>query len=168
MKPLSVAMNADSGEKTWLTPPHIVESLGPFDLDPCCPPNMPWRTAAQMICRPDDGLAVDWTGKRVWLNPPYGRDAIPFLRKMVENQQGGVFYSYLHAQTLRRGTIGYFHTPMAFSFCVVVCVSTIPTERPERRLRHRLRSLRTRSGILSAYATAVLQERFCTHGGHDL
>ena len=97
MKPLSVAMNADSGEKTWLTPPHIVESLGPFDLDPCCPPNMPWRTAAQMICRPDDGLAVDWTGKRVWLNPPYESDAIPFLRKMVENRQQGGYFARFRA-----------------------------------------------------------------------
>ena len=61
----SYNMNIDSGEKTWLTPPHIIEALGPFDLDPCCPPNMPWQTAAQMVCRPDDGLAVDWTGKRV-------------------------------------------------------------------------------------------------------
>ena len=89
MRPLSVAMNADSGEKTWLTPPHIIEALGPFDLDPCCPPNMPWQTAAQMVCRPDDGLAVDWTGKRVWLNPPYGREAIPFLRKMAKTSEGG-------------------------------------------------------------------------------
>ena len=100
MKPLSVAMNADSGEKTWLTPPHIVESLGPFDLDPCCPPNMPWRTAAQMICRPDDGLAVNRTGKRVWLNPPYGRDAIPFLRKMAENRQrGGILLIFARTDT---------------------------------------------------------------------
>lgn len=82
-------MNIDTGEKTWLTPPHIIEALGPFDLDPCCPPNMPWRTAAQMVSRPDDGLAVDWTGKRVWLNPPYGREAIPFLRKMAANRTGG-------------------------------------------------------------------------------
>ena len=89
MKPLSVSMNIDSGEKTWLTPPHIVEALGPFDLDPCCPPKMPWRTAEQMVCRPDDGLAVDWTGKRVWLNPPYGREAVPFLRKMSEHEGGG-------------------------------------------------------------------------------
>ena len=37
MKPLSVAMNADSGEKTWLTPPHIIEALWPFDLDPVLP-----------------------------------------------------------------------------------------------------------------------------------
>ena len=84
----SYNMNIDTGEKTWLTPPHIIRALGEFDLDPCCPPNMPWRTAKRMVCRPEDGLAVDWTGKRVWLNPPYGREAVPFLRKMAENRTG--------------------------------------------------------------------------------
>jgi hypothetical protein len=83
MTALSVNMNIDTGEKTWLTPPHIIDALGPFDLDPCCPPQMPWRTAARMICRPFDGLAVDWTGQRVWLNPPYGREAVPFFEKLV-------------------------------------------------------------------------------------
>ena len=82
-------MNIDTGEKTWLTPPEIVDALGPFDLDPCCPPTMPWRTAAQMVHWPNDGLRVDWTGKRVWCNPPYGREAVPFLRKMAENKTGG-------------------------------------------------------------------------------
>ena len=85
----SYNMNIDTGEKSWLTPPEIIDALGPFDLDPCCPPTMPWRTAAQMVHRPNDGLKVDWTGKRVWCNPPYGRDAVPFLRKMAENKTGG-------------------------------------------------------------------------------
>lgn len=89
MKPQSVNMNIDTGEKTWLTPPHIINALGTFDLDPCCPPQMPWKTATRMVCRPDDGLAVDWSGQRVWLNPPYGREAIPFLRKMAKNTMGG-------------------------------------------------------------------------------
>lgn len=85
-------MNVDTGQKSWLTPPRIINALGTFSLDPCCPPKMPWRTATHMVCRPDDGLAVDWTGKRVWLNPPYGRESIPFLRKMcgqVEDGGGG-------------------------------------------------------------------------------
>ena len=98
----SYNMNIDTGEKTWLTPPHIINALGPFDLDPCCPPTMPWRTAAQMVCRPDDGLAVDWAGKRVWLNPPYGREAVPFLRKMAENKTGGGCLSIVHAHRHRR------------------------------------------------------------------
>ena len=84
----TVAMNINTGEKTWLTPPNIIEALGMFDLDPCCPPQMPWRTAKRMVCRPDDGLAVDWTGQRVWLNPPYGRESVPFLRKMSETRNG--------------------------------------------------------------------------------
>lgn len=66
-------MNVDTGQKTWLTPPEIIRALGEFDLDPCCPPAMPWSTAKKMVCRPDDGLAVTWEG-RVWLNPPYGRE----------------------------------------------------------------------------------------------
>ena len=98
-RPLSVVMNADSGEKTWLTPPYIIDALGPFDLDPCCPPNMPWTTAAQMVCRPDDGLAVDWTGKRVWLNPPYGREALPFLHKMKSHVGGGILLVFARTDT---------------------------------------------------------------------
>ena len=160
-RPLSVAMNADSGEKTWLTPPHIIESLGPFDLDPCCPPNMPWQTAAQMVCRPDDGLAVDWTGKRVWLNPPYGREAVPFLRKMAKTDGGGVFCSFSPAPTRLRGKTGYFHTPTAFSSFAAVCVSAAPTERPERRLPRPLRSSHTPKRIPCACARRSLRERSC-------
>ena len=97
MKPQSVNMNIDTGEKTWLTPPHIINALGTFDLDPCCPPQMPWKTATRMVCRPDDGLAVDWSGQRVWLNPPYGREAVPFLRKMAKNTMGGGYASHIRA-----------------------------------------------------------------------
>ena len=56
---------------TWLTPPGIIDALGPFDLDPCGHPG--WPTADRLICLPDDGLAADWPASdRVWLNPPYG------------------------------------------------------------------------------------------------
>ena len=99
MKSLSVAMNADSGEKTWLTPPHIIKALGPFDLDPCCPPNMPWRTAKRMVHWPEDGLQVDWTGKRVWCNPPYGRDAMPFLGRMAVHDGGGILLIFARTDT---------------------------------------------------------------------
>lgn len=33
----------------WLTPPEIIEALGPFNLDPACEPVMPWRTAGIMV-----------------------------------------------------------------------------------------------------------------------
>jgi len=70
---------------TWLTPPEWVDTLGPFDTDPCCPPNMPWPTATRMLSA--DGLEAEWTG-RVWLNPPFGREAVKWLRKLVAHGNG--------------------------------------------------------------------------------
>lgn len=73
---------------TWLTPPHIVEALGPFDLDPCAAPEpRPWTTAAEHIALPDDGLVHHWHG-RVWLNPPYSAEAVKWLRKMAKHGTG--------------------------------------------------------------------------------
>lgn len=37
-------------EKTtdiWLTPPDLIQKLGEFDLDPCCPNNLNWKTAKE-------------------------------------------------------------------------------------------------------------------------
>lgn len=80
-------MNVDTGQKTWLTPKYIIDALGPFDMDPCVPNHMPWSTAARMVTKSEDGLSVDWEGT-VWLNPPYGRESIPFLRKMARHRNG--------------------------------------------------------------------------------
>lgn len=77
-----------SATTTWLTPRWILDALGDFDLDPCCPPDMPWRTAKRMIQQPEDGLKIGWIG-RVWLNPPYGKGNIePWLERMVVNNNG--------------------------------------------------------------------------------
>lgn len=74
--------------ETWLTPPEIIEALGPFDLDPCAAPEpRPWPTAAQHIALPDDGLTAPWEG-RVWLNPPYSGEAVRWLRRMAAHGHG--------------------------------------------------------------------------------
>lgn len=80
-------MNVDTGQKTWLTPKWIVDALGPFDMDPYVPDHMPWPTATRMVTKAEDGLKVPWEGA-VWLNPPYGRESLPFLRKMAEHRNG--------------------------------------------------------------------------------
>jgi hypothetical protein len=73
---------------TWLTPPNLIEALGPFDLDPCAAPApRPWATAERHIALPDDGLTSEWSG-RVWLNPPYSSEAVKWLRKMVAHGRG--------------------------------------------------------------------------------
>lgn len=79
----SAAMISD----TWLTPPEMIQALGAFDLDPCCPPVMPWPTAKRMLSKRDNGLEVAWSG-RVWLNPPYSREAVLWLRKMAAHGTG--------------------------------------------------------------------------------
>ena len=114
-------INADSGEKTWLTPRHIIDTLGHFDTDPCCPPNMPWRTADTMLTKVEDGTTAPWHG-RVWLNPPYGREALPFLRRMATYTGGGIalifartdtsawqewIFQYAHAVLFIRGRIRF-------------------------------------------------------------
>lgn len=75
------------GSDTWLTPPAWIEALGPFDMDPACPPSMPWRTAARMLTEAEDGLSTPWEG-RVWLNPPFGQQAALWLRKMAQHGNG--------------------------------------------------------------------------------
>lgn len=73
---------------TWLTPPHIISALGEFDLDPCAAPEpRPWPTADVHYTLPTDGLAEPWFG-RIWLNPPYSREAVKWLRKLSDHGHG--------------------------------------------------------------------------------
>lgn len=84
---LSSHQSARMKSETYLTPPEIVRALGLFDLDPCCPPAMPWRTATRMVSLPEDGLAIAWHG-RVWLNPPFGNKAAAWLAKLAGHGVG--------------------------------------------------------------------------------
>jgi hypothetical protein len=75
------------GTDEWLTPPHILEALGKFDLDPCAPINRPWDTAYHHYTILDDGLEHQWTG-RVWCNPPYGPKTKLWLSRLADHGQG--------------------------------------------------------------------------------
>lgn len=71
----------------YLTPPDLIKSLGEFDLDPCSPVNRPWDTAKHHFDVADDGLNKEWSG-RVWLNPPYGREAYKWVEKLSDHGNG--------------------------------------------------------------------------------
>jgi len=75
---------------TWLTPPEIIDALGPFDLDPCAAPSpRPWPTAKRHIELPEDGLAAEWPADDfVWLNPPYGDAVWAWLDKLADHGNG--------------------------------------------------------------------------------
>ena len=71
----------------WLTPPHILKALDPFDLDPCAPhpSTRPWTTAYTHYW--EKGLERDWFG-RVWCNPPYGKETGKWLNRLAEHGKG--------------------------------------------------------------------------------
>lgn len=82
--------SSSANTHTWLTPPYIIDALGPFDLDPCAAPEpRPWPTAATHWTRADNSLNRKWHG-RVWLNPPYGPKSViaPWLGRLAEHGRG--------------------------------------------------------------------------------
>lgn len=79
--------SANMKNDEWLTPPHILEALGQFDLDPCAPIVRPWNTANSHFTIETDGLKQNWFG-RVWCNPPYGLEAAKWLNKLVKHGNG--------------------------------------------------------------------------------
>lgn len=79
--------SATDGTDTWLTPPEIIEALGPFDLDPCASIDRPWDTAAKHYTAADDGFSREWDGL-VWMNPPYGPKAGNWLGRLADHGNG--------------------------------------------------------------------------------
>ena len=74
----------------WETPQDLFDALadefGPFDLDVCA-------TADNAKCdkyftREDDGLAQEWDGT-CWMNQPYGRKIIQWMKKAYESSLRG-------------------------------------------------------------------------------
>ncbi len=71
----------------WETPAEIYDPLNDeffFTLDPCC-------TRANQKClhgftEEEDGLSQEWHGN-VYMNPPYGRQIIDWVKKAYEESQ---------------------------------------------------------------------------------
>lgn len=80
----------DLTKDEWLTPPALIAALGEFDLDPCAPPpeRRPWEMAKTHISLPENGLAYNWGGKRVWCNPPYGKETFKWMAKLADHKNG--------------------------------------------------------------------------------
>jgi hypothetical protein len=59
-----------------LTPPEILEPvrrlLGGIELDPCTEPNNP-TGADRFYYPPQDGCALSWSARSIWVNPPYSK-----------------------------------------------------------------------------------------------
>lgn len=66
----------------WATPKLFFNMLNEefhFDLDVCALPEN--AKCAEYFTPEVDGLAQDWTGRRCWCNPPYGRQIGRWVEK---------------------------------------------------------------------------------------
>ncbi len=80
--------------QSWITPKWIIDTLGPFDLDPCASTPQPWPCANYSYTA--DGLERPWAG-RMWLNPPFERYEVgKWINKLADHGQGTAL---LHART---------------------------------------------------------------------
>lgn len=82
----------------WLTPPEIIQELGPFDLDPCTPINRPWDTASVHYNRLDDGLSKEWFG-RIWVNPPYSAKDCDIWMERFHKHGNGMALVFARTET---------------------------------------------------------------------
>lgn len=91
-------INKEDTTDVWLTPPNLIQSLGVFDLDPCSPNNLPWKTANKFYSleNGEDGLSLSWDG-RIWLNPPYS-NWVPFMEKL-KNHGNGIALIFARTET---------------------------------------------------------------------
>jgi hypothetical protein len=73
----------------YYTPKWLFDVLElQFDIDVCAPAQgIPWIPAKRWFSQADDGLAQDWGGAFVWMNPPYSQPAA-WAEKFVENANG--------------------------------------------------------------------------------
>lgn len=75
----------------WYTPPEFFTRLGDveFFMDPASPGKdiVPWVPANIHVTKDEDGMKSEWVGP-VWLNPPYGPDAVPFIDRMLDHRYG--------------------------------------------------------------------------------
>jgi len=66
----------------WETPGDLFDKLNKkfnFTLDPCC--TLKNKKCEKYYTVEDDGLSCDWSGERVFMNPPYGREIGKWVEK---------------------------------------------------------------------------------------
>jgi phage N-6-adenine-methyltransferase len=87
--------------RDWETPPEVFEPLHAefnFTLDACATAEN--AKLPRFYTEDDDGLTRDWSGERVFMNPPYGREVYAWTRKAREEAaRGALVVGLLPAST---------------------------------------------------------------------
>lgn len=78
-----------SKSNEWSTPQKFYDKLnnsfGPFTLDPCSDGQN--NKTDNYFTKEQNGLSQDWSGNKVFMNPPYGREIKDWLKKAYEEGQ---------------------------------------------------------------------------------
>ena len=95
------ALLTPGGSREWETPWELfrkIDSLYHFTLDVCATPEN--KKCERFFSKADDGLAQEWKGV-CWMNPPYGRDVEPWIKKAYKAADSGaaVVVALLPART---------------------------------------------------------------------
>jgi len=80
MANISACLMSNSNE--WATPKDFFKKLDDefnFTLDPCCTHEN--AKCEKHYTMEDNGLIQDWSGERVFVNPPYGREIKDWVEK---------------------------------------------------------------------------------------
>ena len=95
----SVHFSNNSNE--WETPLDLYNKLDKefnFTLDPCATPSN--AKCIKYYTKRDNGLSKDWSGERVFMNPPYGREIKHWIEKAYrESRKGAVVVCLIPART---------------------------------------------------------------------
>lgn len=97
-----------SNTDLWATPPQFFEQLNAefhFDLDPCATAEN--AKCADFFTPEIDGLKQDWGGRRVFCNPPYGKEIGKWVEKCYNESRkpGTLVVMLIPART----DTAYFH-----------------------------------------------------------
>ena len=98
-----------SKKMDWATPQDFFDKLDAefhFTLDPCADDQN--HKCEKYFTEEQDGLSQDWSGERVFCNPPYGRDVPKWVKKCFDEVYSGnciCAVMLLHARTDTR----WFH-----------------------------------------------------------
>lgn len=77
-----------SNIQTWETPKSFFKKLNEefkFNLDPCC--EIVTAKCHKYYTEKENGLIQDWGGHTVFVNPPYGRHQIEWIKKAYEESK---------------------------------------------------------------------------------
>lgn len=106
---MNTVLHFSSQTDEWATPPEVFAKLDAefgFTLDPCATAEN--ATSPRYFTREMNGLAHDWGGEIVFMNPPYGRTVGQWIGKAFhESQRSATVVGLIPARTDTRWWHGY-------------------------------------------------------------